>query len=1184
MIGREEQESRPKSRARRVRNRWFSGCCACALFFFGANGHADTLYVSLGGNVARISPRGALTTVASTLSGSPGDVVTGLAFDKNGNLFYSDYYEGIEKISPQGTVSSFVNVDIPEGLAFDTNGNLYVSHFGTSYWPDVNTVSKITPGGSVSFFAGGFSGASSLAFDKVGNLFVANYVGGWISKVAPSGDVSTFASGFVSPLYLALDANDVLYVSDAYAGKVFRVRADGTRDVFVDLGRNRTGGIAFNHAGDLFVDSYDTGAIYRVSPSGTPTIFATGINYPWFFAFGGPIPDPYLDVLPTDQTAEMGSDVEFGASAVGASRLSYQWFFNGANPIADATNSVLRLHRVQQSPLGSYTVVATDADGSVTSSPVVLSIIPPVPRRMVPGLFLDANPPNLLNVQRTASLQPPLWTNVGSVVLTNYPLGQYFDVAAPAGSQGFYRVRQTNSTSWSPQLGLAMIPALTLTGTNNEFIGIDYINRYGPTNAWTILDTETLTNSPQFYFDVTAQGQPPRLYRVATSATAYRPAAICWTNPGGGNWSYARNWTPNMVPGARDNAFITNSGTYQVYLDTSVHVATITVGGPSAMATLLNRNNYLTIGAWAAVATNGQVQIGNPVAISNCGLNLGGPISVDGSLYLWSVGGYINGPGQIQIGPSGNLYVGGADVACPIVSAGYIAVGGSGPVNTVTNLATGLIEFFDPIGPGPFNPFGGSAIANLGTIRIVTGSQVRLNLALFNSGSFEVVSNVSVSLLQSGVHTASFLVGPRAWLSFGGVGSTPITNTFTADSHITGSGSLMFSYNAAVKFDGELDLDGEAEVLGTVTFSGTNRLRASPLAIQGGSTFTGTAIFSSGATVSLHDFFFSGGILTGSDPITVTGNGLLVGGTVSNFSSLTFAGQTTIQSPGLSAYSGVINNAGTATASGVVSLQAGSSFNNLSGATYTMTGGGLQILSGGSIFNNAGAFIWSGGYLFTGNNSLISNALGGTFDINIDSQEFGWGGSSFINLGLLRKIGGSGTNMINDEFINYGTLEARSGVLAFGSNFTQMAGHTLLNGGNIASQFPLQFNGGSLTGTGVISGSVIGSATCLPGPGSGFLRVEGDYTQRSTGALDIGLGGLTPGSNFAPLMVTGTFNISGILQVAPINGFVPAPGDQFRVLTFSSRTGDFVSFLDQTGANLTRLYDGTGLNLVAPGP
>jgi hypothetical protein len=45
-------------------------------------------------------------------------------------------------------------------------------------------------------------------------------------------------------------------------------------------------------------------------------------------------------------------------------------------------------------------------------------------------------------------------------------------------------------------------------------VSIDYINAIGPTDAWVTLDTVTLTNTTQLYFDVTAFGQPVRLYRL----------------------------------------------------------------------------------------------------------------------------------------------------------------------------------------------------------------------------------------------------------------------------------------------------------------------------------------------------------------------------------------------------------------------------------------------------------------------------------------------------------------------------------------------------------------------------------------------------------------------------------------------------------------------------------------------
>jgi len=43
---------------------------------------------------------------------------------------------------------------------------------------------------------------------------------------------------------------------------------------------------------------------------------------------------------------------------------------------------------------------------------------------------------------------------------------------------------------------------------------VDCINQIGPTGNRVTLDTVTLTNTSQLYFDVSAPGQPPRLWRI----------------------------------------------------------------------------------------------------------------------------------------------------------------------------------------------------------------------------------------------------------------------------------------------------------------------------------------------------------------------------------------------------------------------------------------------------------------------------------------------------------------------------------------------------------------------------------------------------------------------------------------------------------------------------------------------
>ena len=110
----------------------------------------------------------------------------------------------------------------PSALAFDRSGNL----FAADYWG--HTISKITPDGTVSTFASGFSGRlDGLAFDAVGNLYVVNLDGYVIEKITPGGSISTFATGEVWPGDLAFDQSGNLYLADYIANRVERVGPAG---------------------------------------------------------------------------------------------------------------------------------------------------------------------------------------------------------------------------------------------------------------------------------------------------------------------------------------------------------------------------------------------------------------------------------------------------------------------------------------------------------------------------------------------------------------------------------------------------------------------------------------------------------------------------------------------------------------------------------------------------------------------------------------------------------------------------------------------------------------------------------------------------------------------------------------------------------------------------------------------
>jgi hypothetical protein len=144
----------------------------------------------------------------------------------------------------------------------------------------------------------------------------------------------------------------------------------------------------------------------------------------------------------------------------------------------------------------------------------MLSVIPPVERRPVPGVKVTGETASVLNVDYASSVSPaPTWAMLGSVNLTSTSQ-YYFDLTLSLPPQRFYRAWQTGTPGIMPSLDLHLVPSITLTGTTGDSVRVDYINQFGPIDAWVTLDTVTLTNTSQLYFDVSAPGQPQRLYRL----------------------------------------------------------------------------------------------------------------------------------------------------------------------------------------------------------------------------------------------------------------------------------------------------------------------------------------------------------------------------------------------------------------------------------------------------------------------------------------------------------------------------------------------------------------------------------------------------------------------------------------------------------------------------------------------
>lgn len=113
----------------------------------------------------------------------------------------------------------------PAGLAFDRQGNLYVANFLS------NSVDRISPDGTRTQFSSGanLKGPIGLVVDEHNNVYVANYNGGTVARINPAGVSTIIATSFKRPYYLTLDREGNLFVSQQEDNSIVRVTLPGNR-------------------------------------------------------------------------------------------------------------------------------------------------------------------------------------------------------------------------------------------------------------------------------------------------------------------------------------------------------------------------------------------------------------------------------------------------------------------------------------------------------------------------------------------------------------------------------------------------------------------------------------------------------------------------------------------------------------------------------------------------------------------------------------------------------------------------------------------------------------------------------------------------------------------------------------------------------------------------------------------
>jgi hypothetical protein len=205
-------------------------------------------------------------------------------------------------------------------------------------------------------------------------------------------------------------------------------------------------------------------------------------------------------------------------------------------------------------------------------------------------------------------------------------------------------------------------------------------------------------------------------------------------------------------------------------------------------------------------------------------------------------------------------------------------------------------------------------------------------------------------------------------------------------------------------------------------------------------------------------------------------------------------------------------------------------------------------------------------------NSVIQDAGGDPETDAVDTTIGTLNGSAWPFSGLLDEL------RVYNRVLTQGDIQADM----MARPYAQTQGSAILTNGTLTANGGVNIEGGSLSGPGVIFGSLFNSGQ-LDGSGTpGTLTVSGDFTQTPSGVLDEEVAGTDSGNGYDQLNASGAASLDGTLNVSLIDGFFPdSTLTYYQILTFAQRTGDFAS-KNGLAPNFSYFYDSFSLTLQSP--
>jgi len=180
--------------------------------------------------------------------------------------------------------------------------------------------------------------------------------------------------------------------------------------------------------------------------------------------------------------------------------------------------------------------------------------------------------------------------------------------------------------------------------------------------------------------------------------------------------------------------------------------------------------------------------------------------------------------------------------------------------------------------------------------------------------------------------------------------------------------------------------------------------------------------------------------------------------------------------------------------------------------------------------------------------------------------------------------------LVNDATVNTatGAALAFNGALNLGGNTLTLEGNgaVAVNNDLTTGGGSIVVAGGALGGVGTIGGSVnVTGGAAAPGNSTGILTIDGDLSIGAGGSLDMEIDGLVAGDSHDQLVVTGSADMGGTLNI--IGSFVPQVKDEMILVTAAEVTGSFDTVVGgddlggKAGLDYVVRYDADAVVLVA---